>query len=143
MGAGILAAIGGGLSEGSIGAAVSGSSKGVIYGTGAGYLSGIRAWGGRLGFRQAGGIDVPVGLAQSGDLPVAKSRTGVPIVSQDVADALESGVFGQVTGPYQIYTEQEKQKELQVAARAKAEQAARVMLVGLGGPPSHQIACNY
>ena len=46
MGAGILAAIAGGLSEASVGEAVVGSSSGIIYGTGAGYLSGIRQWGG-------------------------------------------------------------------------------------------------
>jgi len=139
-----MAAIAGGLTEGSIAEAVQASSLGIIYGTAAGYVSGIRKWGTGVSFATARRSDVPLGLEKPGDLPVAQPRTGIPIVSQDIADALESGVFGQITGPYRIFTEALEKREYKVAAaQAKARQAAQVRMVGLAVPPPYQVACNY
>lgn len=78
MGAGILAAIGGGLSEASIGAAISSSQSGVIYGTGAGYLSGIRAW---------GGVGIPLGSGFGGraDIPSNQEFSVNQQIAQDIA----------------------------------------------------------
>jgi len=140
VGAGIMAAIGGGLSESGFG----GGGAGIIYGTGAGYKSGIRAWGGvtwqtaRLADRR---FDVPVGVAKSRDLPVEIQRARIPTLRQDVADAIESGVFGQVTGPYNVYQEPELQEELLVA-KAQAD-AQRVRTGRFVGAPPTRVACNY
>lgn len=137
-----MGAIAGGLSESSIGSAVSASSLGIIYGTGAGYRSGVRKWGGTVSFSTARRSDVPLGLEAPGDLPFPQPRARVPIVRQDIADAIESGVFGPVTGPYQVLQEREDNWELDVAARARTAAAAQVRTVGLAVPPPHQIACH-
>lgn len=100
MGASIFAAIGGGLSEGFIGAAIAGSSKGVIYGTGAGYT----AWGGvgvptARGFSTRGDLAFPVGRSVTRDSTIPLTRARVSRLDQEIAFAEETQIFGPFVGP--------------------------------------------
>lgn len=112
MGAGIMASIAGGLSEASIGSAVSAATGGIIYGTAAGYESGVRLW-------SWGGVAAPRGDAQFsvGEPDIQPVRVEVPRASLSpldiaIADAAEEAFFGTSTGgPIELFQDRERDSE--------------------------------
>jgi len=131
-----MAAIGGGVTNAGIASAAASSSRGIIYGTGAGYASGIRRWG---GVWQGGSIpqgagggraDVPLGLGS----PTGRvSILALPSVPKLVPTFRTPGY--NPSAPLRT-NQPQKQKELYVAAKVKRPTPAVIVRTARPTPRS-------
>lgn len=87
------------------------------------------------------GVNLSLGLPALPGRAKQESRTSVPDLVQVSPVELPNPEDFITQAPSGVSTQ--NQKELQVAAKAKADNAARVMRVGLAVPPPHRIACYY